>query len=95
MKQSDLLGSHEAFNVVLALSAAWLFGLSGLCGRLHQGGQKRNLGLKVMQKIVLQVAITLLFLYGLHLNGVLTSAVVLPLWALWIWAFCSIPSPFC
>ena len=29
MKQSDLMGSHEAFNVVLALSAAWLFGLVG------------------------------------------------------------------
>ena len=26
MKQSDLMGSHEAFNVILALSAAWLFG---------------------------------------------------------------------
>ena len=79
MKQSDLLGSHEAFNVVLALSAAWLFGLVGFVDDYIKVVKKRNLGLKVMQKIVLQVAITLLFLYGLHLNGVLTSAVVLPI----------------
>ena len=79
MKQSDLLGSHEAFNVVLALSAAWLFGLVGFVDDYIKVVKKRNLGLKVMQKIVLQVAITLLFMYGLHLNGVLTSAVVLPI----------------
>ena len=79
MKQSDLMGSHEALNVVLALSAAWLFGLVGFVDDYIKVVKKRNLGLKVMQKIVLQVAITLLFLYGLHLNGVLTSAVVLPI----------------
>ena len=79
MKQSDLMGNHEAFNVVLALSAAWLFGLVGFVDDYIKVVKKRNLGLKVMQKIVLQVAITLLFLYGLHLNGVLTSAVVLPI----------------
>ena len=79
MKQSDLMGSHEAFNVVLALSAAWLFGLVGFVDDYIKVVKKRNLGLKVMQKVVLQVAITLLFLYGLHLNGVLTSAVVLPI----------------
>ena len=78
MAEPDLMGDQQAFNVMLALSASWAFSLVGFLDDYIKVVKKRNLGLKAMQKIVLQVAITVLFLYGLHLNGMLTTAVVLP-----------------
>ncbi len=43
MKQSDLLGNHEAFNVVLALSAAWLFGLDWALWTITSRWSKREI----------------------------------------------------
>ncbi len=78
MAEPDAMSNQQAFNVMLALSAAWAFGVVGFLDDYIKVVKKRNLGLKAMQKIVLQVAITVAFLYGLHLNGMLTTAVVLP-----------------
>lgn len=44
---------------------------SGICRRLYQSSQKRNLGLTAGQKMVMQILIAAIYLIILYLAGIL------------------------
>ena len=61
---------------VLALSSA--FGLIGFLDDFTKAKFKRNLGLTSIQKSLLQVAVSALFLYALYRHGAMTSDLYIP-----------------
>jgi len=63
---------------VLALGLC--FGLVGFLDDFFKLKFKRNLGLTALQKVMLQMAVSALYLYLLYLEGSMTSDLYIPFW---------------
>ena len=63
---------------VLALSLS--FGLIGFLDDFTKAKFKRNLGLTSIQKALLQMAVSALFLYALYRHGAMTCNLYIPFW---------------
>lgn len=77
-KAPGALSGSSGPNMLLAMFAAFAFGAVGFWDDYIKVVCKRNLGLRAMQKIILQVAITAALMGGLAVTGSLTTVVVLP-----------------
>ncbi len=75
---ADLLDQHSVQAVLLVLFLAAGSGLIGFLDDFIKVIRHRNLGLLAWQKLVMQVAVTFGFLYGLNALGLLTTVVSLP-----------------
>ena len=69
------MGDHSVFYV-LALSLC--FGLVGFLDDFTKVKFKRNLGLTAIQKMLLQLTVSAIFLYALYKHGTLESAIYIP-----------------
>ena len=69
---------REALRVLSCLLFCLLFGVIGFIDDFAKVAKKQNEGLKPMQKIVLQVAVTVGFMIGLHSLGLLSTSVMFP-----------------
>ncbi len=72
------LSMQNILDVAVALGASVGFGLIGFIDDYIKVALKRNLGLVAGIKIILQFAVTSLFLYGLYLNNSLHTTIMLP-----------------
>jgi len=61
---------------ILLLAVA--FGFIGFMDDFVKVSKKRNLGLTALQKIILQVAVAIIYLWTLFLNGTLSTIIVIP-----------------
>lgn len=68
----------ELIKFLAGLFLMVAFGMIGFFDDYIKVVKKRNLGLTEMQKIVLQVAVTVVYLLTLHLSGVATTVVNIP-----------------
>ena len=68
--------SDNSLYYVLLLSLA--FGLIGFLDDFFKAKFKRNLGLTALQKSLLQVAVSLIFLYALYRHGAMTCDLYIP-----------------
>ena len=66
------------FSVFYVLALALCFGLVGFLDDFFKAKYKRNLGLTSMQKALLQMAVSALYLYLLWKQGILISSVYIP-----------------
>ncbi len=73
----------ELIKFACGLFAMVGFGLIGFFDDYIKVVKKRNLGLTEIQKIVLQVAVTLVYLLTMHLSGAATTVVNLPFFGQW------------
>ncbi len=73
----------ELIKFFCGLFAMVGFGLIGFFDDYIKVVKKRNLGLTEMQKIVMQVAVTLVYLLTMHLSGAATTTVNLPFFGQW------------
>ncbi len=69
------IGDHSVYFVLL-LSLA--FGLIGFLDDFTKAKYKRNLGLTSLQKALLQMAVSALFLYALYQHGAMTCDLYIP-----------------
>ena len=74
----DVLGPQQLAAGMMVLFLAFGSGLIGFLDDFIKVVKHRNLGLTAPQKIVLQVAVTVGFLVGLHALGLLSTQVMLP-----------------
>ena len=72
------LPAMEEFNVFYVLILGLCFGLVGFLDDFFKLKFKRNLGLTSIQKAMLQMAVSALFLYILLKKGVMTSNLYIP-----------------
>ncbi len=72
----ELVQGNRDFLYVLLVSLA--FGLIGFADDYVKVRKKRNLGLTAIQKLVLQLAVSGLYLYMLYQNGNLTQELYIP-----------------
>ncbi len=72
------LSGKNIIDVTLSVAVAVAFGLIGFLDDYIKVVQKRNLGLLARFKILLQFAVTGLYLFGLYMNGSLSTALFLP-----------------
>lgn len=77
-KMPELFGTNQDLNVLLCLFCALGFGMIGFLDDFIKVALKRNLGLRAWQKIVFQVAVCGIFLFGLYRNGSITTILHLP-----------------
>ena len=77
-KAPDVLGPQQLAAGMLVLFLAFGSGLIGFLDDFIKVIKHRNLGLTALQKIVLQVAVTVGFMVGLHALGLLSTEVMLP-----------------
>ena len=77
-KAPDVLGPQQMAAGMLVLFLAFGSGLIGFLDDFIKVIKHRNLGLTAGQKIVLQVAVTVGFMIGLHALGLLSTEVMLP-----------------
>ena len=75
---SELLGANQVQAIMLVLLLAFGSGFIGFLDDFIKVVRHRNLGLLAWQKLVLQVAVTVGFLCGLHALGLLTTIITLP-----------------
>jgi len=68
----------EDFTVFYVLALALCFGVIGFLDDFTKIRFKRNLGLTSIQKAMLQMAISALFLYAMYKNGSFSSALYIP-----------------
>lgn len=66
------------FSVFYVLGLALCFGLVGFLDDFFKAKYKRNLGLTSIQKALLQMAVSALYLYLLWKQGILISSVTIP-----------------
>ena len=71
-------GDVPSWSAALVLFAMLSMGLLGFIDDFAKVAKKQNEGLKPMQKIVLQVAVTVGFMIGLHSLGLLSASVMFP-----------------
>ena len=77
-KAPDVLGPQQLAAGMMVLFLAFGSGLIGFLDDFIKVIKHRNLGLTALQKIVLQVAVTVGFMVGLHALGLLTTVITLP-----------------
>lgn len=77
-KAPDVLGPQQLAAGMMVLFLAFGSGLIGFLDDFIKVIKHRNLGLTALQKIVLQVAVTVGFMVGLHALGLLSTEVMLP-----------------
>ena len=68
----------EDFSVFYVLILALCFGLVGFLDDFFKAKFKRNLGLTSIQKALLQMAVSAIYLYLLYKQGILVSSVYIP-----------------
>ena len=68
----------EDFSVFYVLILALCFGLVGFLDDFFKAKFKRNLGLTSIQKALLQMAVSALYLYLLYRQGILVSSIYIP-----------------
>ena len=66
------------FSVFFVLALALCFGLVGFLDDFFKAKFKRNLGLTSIQKALLQMAVSALYLYLLYRQGILISSIYIP-----------------
>ena len=66
------------FSVFYVLALALCFGLVGFLDDFFKAKFKRNLGLTSIQKALLQMAVSALYLYLLYRQGILVSSIYIP-----------------
>ena len=66
------------FSVFYVLALALCFGLVGFLDDFFKAKFKRNLGLTTIQKALLQMAVSALYLYLLYKQGILVSSIYIP-----------------
>ena len=66
------IGSMQDYSVFFVIGLAFCFGLVGFLDDFFKLKFKRNLGLTSLQKAMLQMAVSALFLYILHKQGVVS-----------------------
>ena len=89
---AGLLSDNQKMNLTLALLCAFLFGAVGFFDDVLRIARRRDHGLRVWQKLVLETLATAVFLMGLQMNGVLDTGMVLPFFGYvdfgwWYWPF--------
>ncbi len=72
------LPAMEEYTVFYALILSLCFGLVGFLDDFCKVKYKRNLGLTALQKAMLQMAVSALYLYLLYKEGSLTSNIYIP-----------------
>lgn len=77
-KAPDVLGPQQLAAGMMVLFLAFGSGLIGFLDDFIKVIKHRNLGLTALQKIVLQVAVTVGFMVGLYALGLLSTEVMLP-----------------
>ena len=73
----SLIGMQE-FSAFYVLGLGLCFGLIGFLDDFCKMKYKRNLGLSSIQKMMLQMAVSALFLYLLYLNGAMDCSLWIP-----------------
>ncbi len=68
----------EDWSVFYVLALGLCFGLVGFLDDFFKAKYKRNLGLTSLQKALLQMAVSALYLYLLYLNGTLVTTIAIP-----------------
>ena len=68
----------EDFSVFYVLALGLCFGLVGFLDDFFKAKFKRNLGLTSLQKALLQMAVSALYLYLLYKQGTLVSSIYIP-----------------
>ena len=68
----------EDFSVFYVLGLGLSFGLVGFLDDFFKAKYKRNLGLTSLQKALLQMAVSALYLYLLYVQGTLVTTVAVP-----------------
>ncbi len=68
----------QDYSVFYVLALALCFGLIGFLDDFTKVKYKRNLGLTAIQKMLLQLAVSALFLYALKLQGTLETKLYIP-----------------
>ena len=66
------------FSVFFVLALGLCFGLVGFLDDFFKAKYKRNLGLTSIQKALLQMAVSALYLYLLYRQGILVSSIYIP-----------------
>ena len=66
------------FSVFFVLALGLCFGLVGFLDDFFKATYKRNLGLTSIQKALLQMAVSALYLYLLYRQGILISSIYIP-----------------
>lgn len=74
----DLLGIVQVRAALLALFLAFGSGFIGFLDDYIKVVKHRNLGLLAWQKLIMQFIVTGGFLVGLHMQGLLTTIIMLP-----------------
>ena len=72
------LGVIRDFTVIYALVLGLCFGAVGVVDDYFKLKRKRNLGLTAIQKALLQMAVSALYLYLLYMQGTLTCDIYIP-----------------
>lgn len=78
------LGVMENYSVFYVLGLALCFGFIGFLDDFAKIKHKANLGLTASQKMMLQLAVSALFIYIMYKSGHLTSALYIPFANIWI-----------
>ena len=72
------LGFMEEYSVFFVMALAMCFGLIGFLDDFTKIRFKRNLGLTSIQKAMLQMAVSAIFLYVMYKTGNMTSVLYIP-----------------
>ena len=72
------LGKMEDFSVFFVLILALCFGFIGFLDDFTKMKYKRNLGLTSLQKAMLQMAVSAIFLYAMYKNGSMSTELYIP-----------------
>lgn len=78
------LGIMENYSVFYVLGLALCFGFIGFLDDFAKIKHKANLGLTASQKMLLQLAVSALFIYIMYKSGHLTSALYIPFANVWV-----------
>lgn len=82
-KDSVTIDPFETVQIFAGLIMALLFGLIGFLDDFIKVVKKRNLGLTVWQKIILQILVTVLYLAALYLGGDRSTIINVPFLGAW------------
>ena len=72
------LGKMEDYSVFFVLALALCFGFIGFLDDFTKMKFKRNLGLTSLQKAMLQMAVSAVFLYAMYKNGSMSTELYIP-----------------
>jgi len=70
----------EDYTVFYALALALCFGFIGFLDDFTKAKYKRNLGLTSLQKAMLQMAVSAVFLYAMYRSGKMDTHLYIPFW---------------